>query len=234
VEIVARSLLALLLGLLALACATQALAKAEPAPEPTDAEAQFELGMRLAWGLDGTEKDQRAALKWFHKAAAQGHPRAQTQLGMAYKEGRGIDRDMNESIKWMRKGAEQRNAKAQFELGVAYRDGKGVPQDRVLALMWLLLSQQKGGIVARIVVPGLARQLQPRDHKEAWELVYQWRETHGLPRTPAPGEAWKAKFRAGSGSGSERPADSETAPTPQGGATPAEALPQEGDAPPTG
>jgi TPR repeat protein len=227
---------ALLAGFLVFACARGALAETEPAPEPTDVEAQFELGMRLAWGLEGTRKDQRAALKWFHLAAEQGHSRAQTQLGMAYQQGRGTERDFYESVKWMRKSAEQGHPKAQFEMGVYYRDGKGVQRDKVLGLMWLLLSQQKGGIASRIVAPALARGLKPRDRSEAWELVYQWREAHGLPRIPprAAKSETKATTPAEPAPGSETSADSEPAPEPQDGATPAEAPPQEGDAPASG
>ena len=232
----ARCLVALLVGFLVFACARGALAETEPAPDPTDAEAQFELGLRLAWGLEETKKDQQAALKWFRLAAEQGHPKAQTQLGMAYQKGRGTKRDIQESVKWMRKGADQGHPKAQFEMGVYYRDGKGVPQDRVLGLMWLLLSQQKGGIASRLVAPGLARQLKPRDRKEAWELVYQWREAHGLPRIPARAakSGAKATTPAEPAPGSETPADPETSPKPQDGATPAETPPQEGDAPGSG
>ena len=232
----ARSPVALLVGLLAIACAASALAETEPAPEPTDAEGQFELGRRLAWGLDGTKKDPRAGLKWFLLAAEQGHPRAQTQLGMAYQKGRGVGRDIPESVKWMRKAADQGHAKAQFELGVYYRDGKGVPRDEVLGLMWLLLSQERGGIASRMVAPGLARRLKPRDRKEAWKLVYQWREIHGLPelQSRAAKSGSKATPPAEPAAGPETPADSEAAPKPPDGAGPAEAPPQDRDAPASG
>ena len=220
----ARSLVALLLGLVVIACAAGALAETEPAPEPTDAEAQFELGRRLVWGLEGTKKDPRAGLKWLRLAAEQGHARAQTQLGMAYQKGRGVGRNIPESAKWMRKAAEQGHPKAQFEMGVYYRDGKGVPRDRVLGLMWLLLSQKGGGIASRMVAPGLARRLEPRDRQEARKLVDQWREIRGLPE-PSPRAAK---------SGAKESLPAEAAPKPQDGAAPAEAPLQEGDAPPSG
>jgi hypothetical protein len=84
-----------------------------------------------------------------------------------------------------------------------------------------------------MVAPGLARRLKPRDRKEAWKLVYQWREIHGLPsraaksgsREPPPAEP---------AAGPETPADSQAAPNPSDGAAPAEAPPQEGDAPASG
>jgi hypothetical protein len=236
VGIVARSLLALLVGLLVLVCAASALAETEPTPEPTDAEEQFQLGRRVAWGLEGTKKDPRAGFKWFLLAAEQGHPRAQTQLGMAYQKGRGVARDIPESARWMRKAAEQGHAKAQFELGVYYRDGKGVPRDEVLGLMWLLLSQERGGIASRMVAPGLARRLKPRDRKEAWKLVYQWRDIHGLPELPSRAAKSESETTppAEPAVGPDTPAEPEAAPKPPDGAGPAEAPPREGDAPAEG
>ena len=76
---------------------------AMPASPPKKSRRGFGRGRRLAWGLEGTKQDPRAALKWFRLAAEQGHPRAQTQLGMAYQKGRGVGRDLPESVKWMRK-----------------------------------------------------------------------------------------------------------------------------------
>jgi TPR repeat protein len=232
---VARSLAALLFGLFAFACATGALAETEPTPDPTDAEEQFLLGRRLVWGLEGTEKNESEGLKWMRKAAEQGHPRAQTQLGMAYQKGRGVRRDIDESIKWMRMAAEQGHPKAQFELGVYYRDGKGVPKDLVLGLMWMLLSQEKGSIGARIAAPGLLRRVEPRDRKEAWQLVYQWREAHGLPRYPPGSQKARLSTKPPGEPAAEpeTPAEAEAQPKQQEGATPAEAPPQEGEAPPS-
>jgi hypothetical protein len=136
----------------------------------------------------------------------------------------------------MRKAADQGHPKAQFEMGVYYRDGKGVLRDEVLGLMWLLLSQQKGGIASRVVAPGLARRLKPRDRQEAWELVYQWRVAHGLPKIPPRAAKARAKetTEAEPAAGSEPPADSETAPKPQDGATSKEAPPPESGAPDSG
>lgn len=45
-----------------------------------DAEAQFNMGLKLANG-DGVTQDYAEAEKWFQKAAQQGHPLAQYYLG---------------------------------------------------------------------------------------------------------------------------------------------------------
>ncbi len=95
--------------------------------------------------------------------------------------------------------------------------------------MWLILSQEKGGIAARLVAPGLARRLKPRDRKEAWELVYQWREAHGLPRNPPPKPKARLVPRGSLKKKPKPPADSEAEPEPQEGATRVEVPPQESE-----
>ena len=102
--------------------------------------------------------------------------------------------------------------------------------------MWLLLSQERGGIASRMVAPGLARRLKPRDRKEAWKLVYQWRDIHGLPelQSRAAKSGSKTTPPAEPAAEADTPAEPEAAQKPQDGAGPVEAPPQEGDAPVSG
>ena len=55
----------------------------------------------------GVSENFAEAVKWFHKAAQQGHATAQLQLGLAYKNGYGVPQNKDEAIKWLRKAAEQ-------------------------------------------------------------------------------------------------------------------------------
>ena len=47
------------------------------------------------------------AVKWYRKAADQGHARAQYFLGSCYDYGTGVGEDDAEAVKWYRKAAEQ-------------------------------------------------------------------------------------------------------------------------------
>ncbi|MDD9903249.1 MAG: tetratricopeptide repeat protein [Rhodospirillaceae bacterium] len=47
--------------------------------------------------------DYPTALKNFREAAAQGHPKAQFELGLMYEQGDGVKRDFAEAAKWYRK-----------------------------------------------------------------------------------------------------------------------------------
>ena len=46
-------------------------------------------------------------MKWFSKAAEQGHDGAQHCLGICYYNGQGISQNREEAMKWLRKAAEQ-------------------------------------------------------------------------------------------------------------------------------
>ena len=94
--------------------------------------------------------DYAEALKWYRKAAEQGHAKAQVNLGVMYRGGIGVTQDNAEAVKWYRKSAEQGNAKAQVNLGYMYRKGKGVTQDDVEAVKWYRKSAEQGDATAQV------------------------------------------------------------------------------------
>jgi TPR repeat protein len=55
-------------------------------------------------------------VRWFRKAAEQGHTDAQNNLGGMYAEGRGVPQDDAEAVRWFRKAAEQGHTDAQKNL----------------------------------------------------------------------------------------------------------------------
>jgi hypothetical protein len=194
-------------------------APAEPKPPlapgvgPTDPDEQFMLGLGYALGRDGHRKNPRRAMKWFRKAAAQGHPRAQTQLGMAYLLGRGVQKDVDQAVVWLRKAAEQGHPKAQLELGIAYRDGLGVAPDPVLSHMWIYLSARSGGLAGRFVLQSSARRLTPEQRQEAMKLALAWLDEHPPPVARTEGEGAEAKT-AGPPESSDPPLPAGSGPAP--------------------
>ena len=102
--------------------------------EAGDAEAQYQVGSRFAGG-QGVTHDDGEALKWWLKAAAQGHPLSQWAVGIFYREGRGgLAKSAEEAVAWFRKAANQGNAWGQAELALMYETGEGVPQDNAEAV----------------------------------------------------------------------------------------------------
>ena len=85
---------------------------------------------------EGVPQDFTQAFYWTRKAADQGNPDAQANLGMAYFKGDGVERDFAEAAKWLREAADQGSPVAQRELGLLYEKGQGVPQDYVQAASW--------------------------------------------------------------------------------------------------
>ena len=58
------------------------------------------------------EKNDYQAAYWWHKAALQGVPRAQFNLGMCYIGGKGVKADTKQAAEWIVKAARQGDEKA--------------------------------------------------------------------------------------------------------------------------
>jgi TPR repeat protein len=76
------------------------------------------------------------ALDLWAPLAQQGQARAQSNMGAAFLEGRGVERDPQKAAAWLRRAAEQGDAGGQRNLALCYYEGWGVPQDRVEAARW--------------------------------------------------------------------------------------------------
>ena len=84
--------------------------------EETPAEEAFNIGNDYYNGTNGKQKDYSEAVKWYRKAAEQGHASAQCNLGYCYDIGQGVPQDYSEAVKWYRKAAEQGDEDAKEQL----------------------------------------------------------------------------------------------------------------------
>lgn len=89
------------------------------AVELNDASAQYILGNMYAYG-QGIEKDAKEAVKWYTKAAKQGHSEAQIQLGNIYEKGQLIKKDVDTAIRWYSKASEKGEGQASVALAKIY------------------------------------------------------------------------------------------------------------------
>lgn len=81
-------------------------------------------------------KDYENALIWFKKAAEQGYVAAQYNLGIMYRNGKGLlIEDYANAIKWFEKAAKQGYSGAQYQLGYIYEFGREKHQDLVGAML---------------------------------------------------------------------------------------------------
>src|SRR5512143_3226316 len=67
-----------------------------------DADAQFQLFLHYTISL---EPDKQLAIKWLKKSAVQGHPYAQLNLGIRYRDGDGVPKDYTQAASWFRRAA---------------------------------------------------------------------------------------------------------------------------------
>lgn len=115
----------------------------EPLAEAGDADAQYWIGVMFAHGR-GYHQVCRQALRWYEKAARQGHAEATFNLGFMLYNGWGADpggcrlaSNPERAAPWLRKAAELGVARAQYLVGRMYRTGDGVPMSPDDALYWL-------------------------------------------------------------------------------------------------
>ena len=83
-----------------------------------DVSAQRDLGCAYATGKIGIDKNEAIGRKWYQKAAKQGDPDAQYNLGIMLLRGEGGDKKIDDGIKWLKSSAknEQKENKYAAEL----------------------------------------------------------------------------------------------------------------------
>src|SRR5260370_31760794 len=77
----------------------------------------FGTERRLAQALAAWNAgDYGVALDLWAPLAHRGHPRAQSNMGAAFLEGRGVERDTSKAMPWLRPAAGQGHARGQRQL----------------------------------------------------------------------------------------------------------------------
>lgn len=77
---------------------------------------------RLGDMLDVAEQNEEA-VRWFRKAAGQGHAGGEFGLGRMYATGEGVEKDNEKAVYWIRRAAEKDYLLAVEMLAQAYRIG---------------------------------------------------------------------------------------------------------------
>jgi hypothetical protein len=132
----------------------------------------------------GVQQDYREAANWYRKAAEQGNPTAQNNLGVKYFNGQGVQQDYKEAAMWYRKAAEQGNASAQSNLGLMYINGQGVPYDLVQAHKWLNLASGAGEQSAMEGKREIEASMTQKQIENAQSLAREWMAQSGVLTKP--------------------------------------------------
>ncbi|BBP45290.1 hypothetical protein THMIRHAS_06630 [Thiosulfatimonas sediminis] len=75
--------------------------------------------------------------------AKQGLATAQSNIGLLYDLGKGVEQNYAEAIYWYEAAAQQGDINAEYNLAVMYFQGKGVPQNNLKAQQWFLQAAQQ-------------------------------------------------------------------------------------------
>ena len=127
---------------------------------------------------EGVIQDYKEAVRWFKKAAKQGHAAAQTNLARMYYKGQSVRQDYSEAVKWYRKSAEQGYTGAQYHLGEMYETGKGVPINLVMAHMFYNLAVANGYKEGLEEISKVAGGMTASQLKKAERLAREWTQKH--------------------------------------------------------
>lgn len=78
----------------------------------------------------------------FRKAAEHGHANAQYNLGVHYRDGKGVKQNDAIALAWFEKAAVQGDSAAQSSVGGFYAVGRGCRKDYAKAYFWLRLATE--------------------------------------------------------------------------------------------
>lgn len=114
--------------------------------------AQYRLGMLYYMG-QGVPEDEKQAVFYWKKAAAQGSADAMFHLGSAYLFGNQVARTVpdpdREAATWYFQAASAGHADAQYHLGLLFLAGKGLIDSRTEAARWMRKASAQGHTEAK-------------------------------------------------------------------------------------
>jgi len=130
--------------------------------------------------------DYKTALREFRVSAAKGDARAQYNLGVMYRTGRGVKRDYQEADRWYRNAAELGHTGAQFSLGLMYQEGfigkmyvkgQGIKKNYVKAYKWFNIAASNGHQTSKKNMIAVENKMPPDDVAKAQALAQEWMRT---------------------------------------------------------
>jgi TPR repeat protein len=103
------------------------------------------VGLFYEQGVIGEAPDPQKAADWYARAAGQGHPFAQYNVGRCHVEGLGVPTDPAKALGFFERAAQQRHVLARMSLACMWENGIGVSQpDKRRALEWFRRAAYRG------------------------------------------------------------------------------------------
>lgn len=181
----------------------------EPLAEAGDAEAQYWIGVMYAHGR-GYPPVCRQAIRWYERAAAQGHPLATFNVGFMLYHGWGADpsgcrftSDAARAAPWLKKAAEMNVPRAQYLIGHIYETGNGLPRSMDEAFLWIEKAANAGLSEAQFDLGLMYARAGNRKDAYTWFFLLAERGYPGarqnadvLAKNMTPGDVYEAERRA--------------------------------------
>jgi TPR repeat protein len=120
----------------------------ETAAASGDPDAVRTYGQVLFLGDSLLMPDRKKAFPFVLQAAEAGDPGSQNMIGVAYRDGDGIEKDRDQAKEWFLKAANQNDPKAQSNLGHLLGVDSSANPDRREALKWILVAKDQGEATA--------------------------------------------------------------------------------------
>ena len=134
-----------------------------------NAEEWYNTGVRYY-----NEQNYIEAVKWYRKAAEQGHSEAQTNLGFCYDQGHGVAQSYSEAVYWYQKAAEQGEKYAQNNLGICYENGFGVTKNYAEAAKWYKKAVDNGYSEASTYYQNVLHKIQESKNANTSQIAEEW------------------------------------------------------------
>jgi len=157
----------------------RAAAAVPASPSDDEADTQCARGLWFANLVSGP--DYTGAAEWYRKAADQGHPLAQCNLGVMYAIGQGLDRDDEQAALWFEKAARRGDGGAQFNLGrMCHRASldkrsHSTGESRIEAYKWFRLAADQGyqgaDLALTLIFQGMSSEEVTEGNRRAADVV---------------------------------------------------------------
>jgi hypothetical protein len=121
------------------------------------------------------------AFEIWHALAERGLPGAQSNVGLLYSEGLGVEKDLELATTWFRHAARSDHAPAQYNLGLAYLTGSGTEKDDDRGLYWMRRSALQDYQPAQL------------------RLAAMFRDGLGVPADPEKSAMWRERAETSPG-----------------------------------
>ena len=127
--------------------------------------------------------DYKTALREFRVSAIKGDARAQYNLGVMYRTGKGVSKDYKEADRWYRNASERGHVQAQFSLGLMYKvgligkkykKGTGIVINYVKAYKWFSIAASSGHAISKKNLRIIEGQMTSGDISKAQKLAQEW------------------------------------------------------------